>query len=162
MVSSKKRFLVKNYRNVSKDQKTVDSRSEPPIPHVLQTFLRSSNADFVEKIMKTFLTDDIFLYKLYKKHIKKPFHDIGRSLPTETSSFSFGFLFGVATARKYFPFDSINFVSLLSSNPFHVFSRQIHPPSPWPSSFPSTWHRHLHHPISQVAFFSSFHVSIPA
>ena len=43
------------------------------------------------------------------------------------SSF-FGFsLFGVATARKYSPFDQIDFVSLHSSNPFHVFSRQIHP-----------------------------------
>ena len=46
---------------------------------------------------------------------------------THSSSSSFGFsLFGVATARKHFPFIPIDFVSLLSSNLFHVFSRQIH------------------------------------
>ena len=67
-----------------------------------------------------------------------------------TSSFSFGFtLFGVATARKHFPFLPIKFVSLLSSNLFHVFSCQIHPPSPWPSSFLFTWQHHLHHPFSR-------------
>ena len=77
------------------------------------------------------------------------------------SSSSFGFsLFGVATSQNYFPFVPIDCVSILGSDPFHVFSRQIHPPSPWPSSIPSTWHRHLHHPFSHVAFFSPFHVSI--
>ena len=77
-------------------------------------------------------------------------------------SSSFGFsLFGVATARQYSPFQSVNFVSFPSSNPFHVFSHQINPPSPWPSSFPSAWHRHLHHPFSHVVFFSPFYVSIP-
>ena len=66
---------------------------------------------------------------------------------------SFGFsLFGVATVRKYFSFLPIDFVSFLSFNPFHVFSCQIHPPSPLPSSFPSTWHRHLHHPFCLVVF----------
>ena len=79
----------------------------------------------------------------------------------KSSSSSFGFsLFGVTTARKYFPFLPIDFVSFLSSNAFHVFSCQIHPPSSWPSSFPSTWHRHLHHRFSHVAFFSPFHVAI--
>ena len=74
---------------------------------------------------------------------------------------SFGFsLFGVTTARKYFSLLPVDFVSFLSSNPFDVFSCQIHPPSPWPSSFPSTWHRHLHHRFSHVAFFSPFHVAI--
>ena len=76
---------------------------------------------------------------------------------------SFGFsLFGVAIAQKYFPFVPIDFVSLLSFNLFHVFSRHIHPPSPWPSFFPPTWHRHLHRPFSYEAFFSPFYVSIPA
>ena len=77
-------------------------------------------------------------------------------------SSSFGFsLFGVATVQKYFPFVLIDFVSLLSSNLFHVFSCQMHPPSPWPSSFPSTWHHHLHHPFSHTAFFSSLvHTSV--
>ena len=75
----------------------------------------------------------------------------------------FGFsLFGVATERKYSPFDLVDFVFLRSSNSFHVFSRQIHPPSPWPSSFPSTFHRRLHHHFFHVAFFSLFHVAIPA
>ena len=64
------------------------------------------------------------------------------------SSSSFGFfLFGVATAQKYSSFDPIDFVSLPNSNPFHVFSRQIHPPSPWLSFFPFTWYCHLHHPF---------------
>ena len=79
------------------------------------------------------------------------------------SSFSsFGFsLLGVATARQYSPFHSIYFVFFPSSNSFHVFSHQIHSPSPWPSSFPSAWHRHLHHSFPHVVFFSPFYVSIP-
>ena len=44
---------------------------------------------------------------------------------SSSSSFSFS-LFGVATARKYFPLLPVDFVSFLSSNPFHVFSCQIH------------------------------------
>ena len=80
-----------------------------------------------------------------------------------SSYYFFGFsLFGVATARQYSTFHSINFVSITSSYPFHIFSHQIHPPSLWPSSFPSAWHRHLHHPFSHVVFFSLFYVSIPA
>ena len=76
-----------------------------------------------------------------------------------SSSSSFGFsLLGVATARQYSPFHSIDFVSFPSSNPFHVFSSQIHPPSLWLSSFPYAWHRHLHHPFSHVTFFSPFYV----
>ena len=78
----------------------------------------------------------------------------------DDSSFEFS-LFGVTTARKYFPLLPVDFVSFLSSNPFHVFSCQIHPPSPWPFSFPSTWRRHLHHRFSHVVF-SPFHVAIPA
>ena len=81
---------------------------------------------------------------------------------TNSSSSSFGFsLLGVATARQYSPFHSIYFLSFPSSNPFHVFSHQIHPPLPWPSSFPSVWHRHLHHPFPHVVFFFPFYVSIP-
>ena len=59
-------------------------------------------------------------------------------------------------ARQNSPFHSIYFVSFPSSNPFHVFSHQIYPPSPWPSSFPSAWHRHLHHPFSPRSLLLSF------
>ena len=37
-----------------------------------QTFLRSSDTDFVEKVTKAFLSADIPLYKLNNTHIKKP------------------------------------------------------------------------------------------
>ena len=60
-----------------------------------------------------------------------------------------------------FYFTSIYFVSFHCSNPFHVFSHQIHPPSPWPSCFPSAWHRHFHHPFPHVVFFFPFYLSIP-
>ena len=76
---------------------------------------------------------------------------------------SFGFsLFGVATAPKYFPFLQMDFVSFISSNPFHVVSCLIHLPSPWPFSFPSTWHHHLHHPFfpRSLLSFSHGHTSI--
>ena len=78
-------------------------------------------------------------------------------------SFPFSFsLFGVGTERKYSPFDLVDFVFLRSSNPSHVFSRQNHPPSPLPSSFPSTSHRHLHHPFfpRSLLSFSRDHTSV--
>ena len=68
-VSCNKRFLVDFYRNTSKHQKTFGSRSETLVPHTSQTFLRSSDTDFVEKVTKTFLSADIPLYKLNNTHI---------------------------------------------------------------------------------------------
>ena len=96
-----------------------------------------------------------------------PSHFITNHLFTQTNRFtsssSCGFsLLRVATARQYSPFHLVYFVSFPSSNPFHVFSHQIHPPSPWPSSFPYAWHRHLHHSFPHVVFFSPFYVSTPA
>ena len=49
-VSCNKRFLVDSHLNTSKHQKALGSRSEHLISHASQTFLRSSDADFVEKI----------------------------------------------------------------------------------------------------------------
>ena len=63
----------------------LGNRSELIIPHTSQTFLRSSNTDFVEQITKAFLSADIPLYKLSNKRIKNLFHDIGHSLPSETT-----------------------------------------------------------------------------
>ena len=39
----------------------------------------------MEKVTKAFLSADIPLYKLNNKHIKDLFHDIGHSLPSETT-----------------------------------------------------------------------------
>ena len=50
----------------------------------MQTFLRSSNIDFVENTNKAFLSD-ISLYKVNDKHVKNLFHDLGHSLPHETT-----------------------------------------------------------------------------
>ena len=83
-VSCNKRFLVDSYRNTSKHQKALDSKSENLIPPILTTFLRSSNTNFVEKVTKAFLSADIPLYKLNNTHIKNLFHDIGHRLPSET------------------------------------------------------------------------------
>ena len=69
-VSCNKRFLVDSHRNTSKHQKAFGSRSENPIPQTLQMFLRSSDTDFVEKVIKAFLCADISLYKLNNTHIK--------------------------------------------------------------------------------------------
>ena len=80
-----------------------------------------------------------FVLKTIMRDRRKPMKPIlyNLCLKASTSSFSFS-LFEVTTARKYFSFEPTEFVSLLSSNPFHVFSRQVHPSSPWSSSFPST------------------------
>ena len=48
-IACNKRFHVDSHRNTSKHQKALGSRSENLIPQTLQTFLRSSDTDFVEK-----------------------------------------------------------------------------------------------------------------
>ena len=85
LVSCNKRFLVDSHRNTSKHQKAWDSRSENLIPQTSQTFLRSSDTNFVEKVTKAFLSADIPLYKLNDTHIKNLFRDIGHRLPSETT-----------------------------------------------------------------------------
>ena len=82
-VSCIKRFLVDSHRNTSKHQKALGSRSENFIPHTSQTFLKSSDTDFVEKVTKAFLSADIPLYKLNNTHIKNLFREIGHRLPSE-------------------------------------------------------------------------------
>ena len=62
-------FLVHSHRNKSKHQKTLGSRSENFIPQTSQTFLRCSDSDFLEKVIKTFLSADIPLYKFNNTHI---------------------------------------------------------------------------------------------
>ena len=84
-VSCNKRFLVDSHRNTSKHQKALRSRPENLIPQTSQTFLRSSDTDFVVKIIKAFLSADIPLYKLNNTHIKNLFRDIGHRLPSETT-----------------------------------------------------------------------------
>ena len=84
-VSCNKRFLVNCHQNTSKHQKVLGSRSKNRIPQTLQTFLRSSDTDFVEKVTKAFLSADIPLYKLNNTHIKNLFCDIGHRLPSEIS-----------------------------------------------------------------------------
>ena len=84
-VSCYKRFLVDSHRNSSKHQKALGSRFEDLIPQTSQTFLRSSDIDFVEKVTKAFLSADIPLYKLNNTHIKNFFRDIGHRLPSETT-----------------------------------------------------------------------------
>ena len=80
-----KRFLVDFYRNTSKHRKVLGSRSENLISHNSQTFLRSSDTNFVEKVIKALLSPDIFLHKLNHTHIKNLFRDIGHRLPSETA-----------------------------------------------------------------------------
>ena len=84
-VSCNKRFLVDSHRNMSKHQKALGSRSEDLIPQISQTFLRSSDTDFVEKVTKAFLPADIPLYKLNNTQIKNLFRDSGHRLPSETT-----------------------------------------------------------------------------
>ena len=84
-VSCNKRFLVDSHQNTSKHQKALNSRSENLIPQTWQTFLRSSNTNFVEKVTKAFLSADIPLYKLNNTHTKNLFCDIGHRLPSETT-----------------------------------------------------------------------------
>ena len=49
-VSCTKRFLVDSHRNTWKHQTALGSRSENLIPETSQTFLRSSDTDFVENV----------------------------------------------------------------------------------------------------------------
>ena len=83
-LSCNKRFLVDSHRNTSKHQKAIGSRSEDLIPQTSQTFLRSSDTDFAEKVTKAFLSADIPLYKLNNTHIKNLFRDFGHRLRSET------------------------------------------------------------------------------
>ena len=84
-VSCNKRFLVDSHQNTSKHQKASGSRSEILIPQTSQTFLRSSDTDFVAKVTKAFLSADIPLYKLNNTHLKNHFCDVGHRLPSETN-----------------------------------------------------------------------------
>ena len=83
VVSCNKRFLVDSYGKTSEHQKTF-SRSKLQMLQTLQTFLRSSNSDFAEKVTKAFLSADIPLYKLNNKHVKNLFSDVNNSLPADT------------------------------------------------------------------------------
>ena len=76
-VSCDKCFPVDSHPNTSKCQKALGSRSESLITQTSQTFLRSSDTDFVEKVTKAYLSADIPLYKLNNTHIKNLFRDIG-------------------------------------------------------------------------------------
>ena len=84
-VSCNKRCLVDSHRNTSKHQKALGSISENLILQTSQTFFRSGDTDFVEKVTKAFLFADISLYKLNNTHIKNLFRDIGHRLPSETT-----------------------------------------------------------------------------
>ena len=77
-VSCNNRFLVESHLNMFKHQITFGITSELLIPYTLQTFLKSSNTDFAEKVTKAFLSSDIALCKLNNKHIKNLFHNIGQ------------------------------------------------------------------------------------
>jgi len=84
VVSCDKRFLAYIHRKTSKHQKAL-SKSELQMPQSSQTFLRSSNSDFVEKVSKAFLSANIPLYKVNNKHVKNLFSDVGHSLPAEST-----------------------------------------------------------------------------
>ena len=77
-------FLVDSYRNKLKHQQVLGSRFENLILQTLQTFLKSSDIDFDEKVTKAFLSADISLCKLNNMHIETLFRDIGHRLPSET------------------------------------------------------------------------------
>ena len=50
-VTCNKLFLIDSHQNTSKHQKAFGSRSENLIPQTSQTFLRSSDTDFVGKVI---------------------------------------------------------------------------------------------------------------
>ena len=75
-VSCNKRLLVDSHRNTSKHQKALGNRSDNLICQTSQTFLRSSDTVFVEKVTKAFLSADIPLYKLNNTDIKNLFRDV--------------------------------------------------------------------------------------
>ena len=85
MVSWGKCFLVDSHRKTYEPYKALGSRFEQVIPRTLRTFLKSSDTDFVEKVIKAFLSANIPLYKLYNKHIKSIFSDVDHSLPSEST-----------------------------------------------------------------------------
>ena len=70
-------LFVESHRNTPKHQKALGSRSEDLIPQTLQTFLRSSDTNFVKKVTKAFLSADSPLYKLNNTHIKNLFRGRG-------------------------------------------------------------------------------------
>ena len=78
-------FLDDSHRNTSKHQKVLGSRSEDLISQTSQTFLRSRDTDFVERVTKAFFSADIPLYKLNNTHIKNLFRDIGHRSSPETT-----------------------------------------------------------------------------
>ena len=75
-------ILIEISRNIKKRQ---NNKSENLIPQTSQTFLRSSDTDFVEKVTEAFLSADILLYKLNNTHIENLFRDIGHRLPSATT-----------------------------------------------------------------------------
>ena len=85
VVSCNKCVLVDSHRNTTKHSKALGSRSENLIPQTSQIFSRSSDTNFVKKVIKAFLSADIPLYKLNNMHIKNLFRDIGHRLPSETT-----------------------------------------------------------------------------
>ena len=78
-------LLVESRLNTSIHQSALSCTSELLIHLTSQTFLRKSNTDFVEKVIKAFSSTDIHLYKLNIKPIKNLFHDIDHKVPSETS-----------------------------------------------------------------------------
>ena len=76
-VSCNKRFLVDSYRNTSKHQKALGSRSENLIPRLRKRFKGAKTPILLKRqVTKAFLSADI-LYKLNNTHIKNRFRDIG-------------------------------------------------------------------------------------
>ena len=71
-------FLVESHRNAPKHQMTSGSIT-------LQTFLKSSNTDFLEKVIKSYFHAHIPLYMPNNTYIKTRFYDIGHSLPSKTN-----------------------------------------------------------------------------
>ena len=75
-------ILIEIRRNIKKRQ---EADLKILSPQTSQTFLRSSDTDFVEKVTKAVLSADIPLYKLNNTHIKNLLREIGHKLPPETT-----------------------------------------------------------------------------
>ena len=73
MVPCNNCFLVESQQNTSKHLKESGSRSELLILHTSQTFLKSSNSDFLAKVTKRNLSANIPLYEINNKHMKNLF-----------------------------------------------------------------------------------------
>ena len=71
-------ILIEIRRNIKKR-----SAADLKILSISQTFLRSSDTDFVERVTKAFLSANIPYYKLNNTHIKNLFRGIGHRLPSE-------------------------------------------------------------------------------